>query len=90
LFDLAHIGVLTRAGHEITEPPELSEQIGKRRTSSASDLKQSAFGFLIEVKVSALEISATHIRNELAANREPRYLVPSDLFDDPRLLAPYR
>ncbi len=90
LFDLAHIGVLTRAGHEITEPPELSEQIGKRRTSSASDLKQSAFGLLIEVKVSALEISATHIRNELAANREPRYLVPSDLFVDPRLLAPYR
>ncbi len=90
LFDLAHIGVLTRAGHEITESPELAAQTRVRKISFASDLQRSAFGSVIEIRVSALEISATHIRRELAAGREPRYLVPSSLLTDPGLLAPYR
>ncbi len=90
LFDLAHIAVLTRAGHEITETPELIEQINTRRASSPTDLQKAAFGRVIEIPVSALEISATHIRSELAAGREPRFLVPSDLLGDPGLLAPYR
>lgn len=90
LFDLAHIGVLTRAGHVIAESPELTEQIGNRRALSTADLQNRASGLVIEIRVSALEISATHIRNELAEGREPRYLVPSGLLADPQLLAPYR
>jgi len=90
LFELAHIGVLTRAGHAIIESPELSGQIHVRRITAAADLRQSAHGLVIEIRVSALEISATHIRNELAAGREPRFLVPSGLLVDPLLLAAYR
>lgn len=90
LFDLAHIGVLTRAGHEIIESAELSGQIATRRTASIADLRQRAFGRVIEIRVSALEISATHIRNELAAGREPRYLVPAGVLAEPELLAQYR
>ena len=90
LFDLAHIGVLRRAGHEINESPELAGQTRARRITSASDLQQTASGSVIEIAVSALEISATHIRNELAAGREPRYLVPSGVLVAPLLLAPYR
>ena len=37
-----------------------------------------------------LEISATRIRELLAAGRDPRYLLPAGLFDDPALLVPYR
>ncbi|MEO7936400.1 MAG: nicotinate-nucleotide adenylyltransferase [Dokdonella sp.] len=90
LFDLAHIGVLNRAGHEMTESAELSEQVGARRTSSPADLAQRAFGLVIQIRVSALEISATQIRNELAAGREPHYLVPDAILADRSLLAPYR
>ena len=90
LFDLAHVGVLTRAGHEINESPELAAQTRIRRITSASDLQKSASGLVIEIRVSALEISATHIRNELAAGREPRYLVPASVLAEPDLLAPYR
>ncbi len=90
LFDLAHIGVLSRAGHEIIESPELGEEIRTRRIVSSSDLQKNACGSVIEIRVSALEISATFIRRELAAGRESRYLVPSELLSDARLLAPYR
>ena len=90
LFDLAHIGVLTRAGHEITESAELAEQTRDRRVVSVADLRQSASGSVIDIRVSALEISATHIRSELAAGREPRYLVPASLLAEADLLALYR
>ena len=90
LFDLAHIGVLTRAGHEIIESAELIGQIGTRRTDSPAELRQSANGAVIEIRVSALEISATQIRHELAAGREPRYLVPAGVLADESLLRPYR
>ena len=90
LFDLAHIGVLTRAGHEIIETPELSEQVGRRRASAAADLGQSACGRVIGIRVSALEISATQIRQTLAAGGEPRYLVPAEVLADESLLRPYR
>jgi nicotinate-nucleotide adenylyltransferase len=40
--------------------------------------------------VTPLEVSATRIRELFAAGRDPRYLLPEALFDDPALLAPYR
>lgn len=90
LFALAHIGVLTRAGHQIVESPELAQAIGERRISSVAEIRQRPVGAVIDIRVSALEISATHIRNELAADREPRYLVPASLLAESDLLAPYR
>ena len=90
LFELAHLGVLTRAGHVANESAELSAVAQDRRVSSAADLRKAAFGSIVEIRVSALEISATHIRTELAAGRDPRYLVPDSLLADPRLLDPYR
>lgn len=90
LFDLAHIGVLTRGGHKVTESTELTEQVQTRRTSTAADLSNRAFGRVIQIQVSSLEISATHIRNELAAGREPRYLVPDAIVANRLLFGPYR
>ena len=45
---------------------------------------------MIELAVTPLEISATRIRQLLAAGRDPRYLLPAGLFDSAGLLAPYR
>lgn len=45
---------------------------------------------MIELAVTPLEISATRIRELLAEGRDPRYLLPCGLFDDPAVLAPYR
>ena len=90
LFDLAHIGVLSRPGVAPVLADELDREVAGRRVAGAADLRRSPAGKVIELAVTPLEISATRIRQLLAAGRDPRYLLPAGLFDDPSLLAPYR
>jgi nicotinate-nucleotide adenylyltransferase len=91
LFDYAHIGVLTRPGHEIgTLPTELRIKIASRRCNDAAALAQTPAGRVLTLPVTPLEISATLIRDVLASGSEPRYLMPDGVLADPALLAPYR
>lgn len=90
LFDVAHIGVLSRPGVEVTWSDELLAEIGPRLIEDAATLRALPAGKVIELSVTPLEISATRIRELLAEGRDPRYLLPSGLFDDPSILAPYR
>ena len=90
LFDLAHIGVLSRPGVTATLSPELLAAITARRTADPALLRASPAGRVIDLAVTPLEISATRIRELLAAGRNPHYLLPAGLFDDPALLQPYR
>lgn len=90
LFDLAHIGVLSRPGVAAVLPAELAAEVTVRRVTDAAELRRQPAGKLIELAVTPLEISATRIRELLAAGRDPRYLLPSGVFDDTTLLAPYR
>jgi len=90
LFDVAHIGVLSRPGMDAVLPNELQQMVAGRRVDDATALRHKAAGKLIELTVTPLEISATRIRELLAAGRDPRYLLPAGLFDDPQLLASYR
>ena len=90
LFTLAHIGVLSRPGVAAALPDELQQACASRRVSDARALHRAPAGRLIELAVTPLEISATRIRELLAAGRDPRYLLPAGLFGDPQLLAPYR
>jgi nicotinate-nucleotide adenylyltransferase len=90
LFDLAHVGVLTRPGSDGALPTELRTKIASRRCTSPAWLRESAAGRVLPIPVTPLDISATQVRALLAAGREPRYLVPDALFADAALLAPYR
>ncbi|BFI95681.1 MAG: nicotinate-nucleotide adenylyltransferase [Rhodanobacter sp.] len=90
LFDFAHIGVLSRPGVEAECPAELAGEVAARRVDDVAALRAQPCGKLIELAVTPLEVSATRIRELLAAGRDPRYLLPVGLFDDPVLLAPYR
>jgi nicotinate-nucleotide adenylyltransferase len=90
LFDVAHIGVLSRPGVEAAVPEALAAEVAARLVADAGVLRSLPAGKLIELAVTPLEISATRIRELLAAGRDPRYLLPCGLFDDPTVLAPYR
>ena len=90
LFELAHIGVLSRPGEQALFPAALTEVTDGRWVASASDLYAQPSGKLIALSVTPMEISATRIRELLAVGREPRYQLPAGLFDDAELLAPYR
>lgn len=90
LFELAHIGVINRPGIEACISVELERAVASRRTDDPAVIRNQAAGKVIELAVTPLEVSATRIRELLAAGRDPRYLLPAGLFDDPALLAPYR
>lgn len=90
LFDLAHIGVLTRPGHDRPLPTELRTKIASRRCNDVRGVSEAAAGRVLPIPVTPLEISSTQVRALLAAGRVPRFLVPAALLDDVALLAPYR
>ncbi|MCK9539236.1 nicotinate-nucleotide adenylyltransferase [Dokdonella sp.] len=90
LFELAHIGILNRPGNESPLPTDLRIKIASRRSHDPRALTESAAGRVLQIPVTPLEISASHIRTLLADDRDPRWLVPDALLADPALLAPYR
>ena len=90
LFELAHIGVLSRPGFVHVLPVALQQATEGRFIAEASRLCDTPAGHLIELAVTPMEISSTRIRALIAAGREPRYQLPPGLLADPALLAPYR
>ncbi|MDI3262136.1 MAG: nicotinate-nucleotide adenylyltransferase [Fulvimonas sp.] len=90
LFALAHIGVLTRPGTEPGCPQALRETLARRRVDDPALLRREPAGRVLALPVTPLEISATRVRELIAQGREPRYLLPAGLSDEPALLAPYR
>jgi nicotinate-nucleotide adenylyltransferase len=90
LFDLAHIAVLTRPGHVAAGTAELAAVVDPRRVEQTAQLRETPAGSVIELPVTPLEISASHIRALLAAGDEPRWLLPESLLADRDVLAVYR
>jgi nicotinate-nucleotide adenylyltransferase len=90
LFELAHIVALTRPGHAAAWPAQLTAAANPHRTDAAGKLCAMPAGYVFELPVTPLEISASRIRALLAAGREPRWLLPQALLADAQTLAVYR
>lgn len=90
LFDLAHIAVMTRPGHDARLSADLATEIASRRTGFVADLRLAPCSKVLDLPVTPLEISASAVRSVLAAGRDPRWLVPDALLASPELLAAYR
>jgi nicotinate-nucleotide adenylyltransferase len=90
LFDLAHIGVLSRPGHGAGWPGELAREIEPRLVSDPRRLRLAPAGMVVPLHVTPLEISATRVRDLLRAGRDPRWLLPPGLQDAAALLDVYR
>ena len=83
LFGLAHIGVATRPGHEIkigAGASALDVEFNARQ-GVAADLAAAPAGRIVPFAITALEISATAIRERLARGLSVRYLVPDPVLD---------
>jgi nicotinate-nucleotide adenylyltransferase len=83
LFGLAHIAVGTRPGHELKVSPgdaALNREFSARQ-GSAADLASAPAGRIVPFAITALEISATAIRDRLARGLSVRYLVPDAVLD---------
>ena len=90
LFELAHIGVLSRPGISAHLSEPLQREMDHRRLADLSGLMHLPAGRIVQLEVTPLEISATRIRALLAAGRDPRYLLPAGLFQNADLLRAYR
>ena len=89
LFDLAHVGVLTRPGHGQQRPPELDAFVTPRIADPSTD-RHAPCGHVVPIAVTPLEVSATLLRDLLADGRDPRYLVPDAVGDYIRTHRLYR
>lgn len=83
LFDLAHIAVATRAGHELkVGRGEAALDLEFRaRTGTAADLATAASGRIVPFAITALEVSASALRETLRRDGDIRYLVPPAVLD---------
>jgi nicotinate-nucleotide adenylyltransferase len=81
LFDLAHIGVIARPGHEPVFEAEVAAEWYARRIGGPSALAQRPSGGVLPIDVTPLPISSTDLRARLAGGRSIDYLVPPAVAD---------
>ena len=84
LFALAHLAVATRPGYALDPgslPPPLADELRKRLRTDAGDLERSSAGSIVSFAITALDISATRIREMLASGGSVRYLLPDSVLD---------
>ncbi|MDD2659441.1 MAG: nicotinate-nucleotide adenylyltransferase [Methylococcales bacterium] len=73
LFDYAHIVVMTRPGFELQNPDDFFKV---RQAGKITQLAHNAAGKLYFQQVTQLDISATAIRNMIAEQKNPGFLLP--------------
>ena len=81
LIDYCHI-ILVQRPASATQPKladELSVLLHNHYTENISDLTNENAGYIHMQKITALDITSTNIRAQLAAGLSPRYLMPNNV-----------
>jgi len=78
ILALVHLAVATRPGARAED--EAAELLAAR-SCAFTELECAPVGRIVEVPITALDISATHIRELTAAGRSTRYLLPKPVQD---------
>lgn len=86
LFDLAHVVIAHRPGFPIGEmqaalPAPLRKAYLERLGTGPQALRSARAGTILTREITALDVSATAVRAELAAGGSARYLVPDAVLD---------
>ena len=85
ILELCHIIVADRPGYlpafNNKMPPKLAEILVSRQASSISDLKESSCGLIFIAPTTLQDISATAIRESIAADQSARYLTPDAVLE---------
>lgn len=86
LFELAHVVIAHRPGYPVGEmqaglPAPLKKVFLQRLASDSGVLKIAAAGSVLARGITALDVSATRVREMLAHGRSVRYLVPGPVLD---------
>jgi nicotinate-nucleotide adenylyltransferase len=86
IFGLAHVAVAHRPGFPVEQwaarmPQPLAHEYAARRMQHPLAIHLSPAGGIVVVPFTALDISATAIRDMLNAGASPRYLLPGAVLD---------
>jgi len=74
--ELAHIIVVNRPGQALPDQPVPATLIAERGVESPDALNEAPAGGVLTLQLPAMDISASTIREKLAAGRSPRFLLP--------------
>jgi nicotinate-nucleotide adenylyltransferase len=80
ILDYAHIIVAHRPHYHLSHTGILSDLIKERRQHGNAYIHQHLSGGILLCPITALEISATAIRNQIAMEKNPRYLLPDKVY----------
>ena len=79
LLDWAHIIVLARPGWALPETGVVARWLQAHRVPNPGQLRTAAAGSILVQELRPLDISATEIRELLAAGKSARYLMPQSV-----------
>ena len=78
IFSLAHVAVVQRPGSSGSGmSAALAREFTQRRSDDLQVVHRAPAGAIVEVPITALDISATAIRGLIQAKRSARYLLPA-------------
>ncbi len=81
LAEFAHIVVAHRPGWKTPRRGGLARLLERRGTARVTDVHEARSGRVLVTPVTQLEVSASRIREFVAAGADPRYLVPNGVRD---------
>lgn len=81
LLEWAHIVVIARPGWTLPDTGAVAQWLSAHRVDDAQALRQKTAGCITIKELRPLAISATEIRDLLAAGRSVRYLLPQSVLD---------
>ena len=81
LLDYAHLLVLKRPGYQPHFSDGVNELYQQRSVPLIEELQQSPAGKICLFEQTPLEVSATQVRQLIAAGGSPRYLIPDAVWD---------
>jgi nicotinate-nucleotide adenylyltransferase len=83
IINLCHIALVERptAINAAPLPQALKSFLHNHHTNNINDLHHTSAGYVIMQAITALDISSTAIRNQLAAKQSARYLMPDNVID---------
>ncbi len=76
LFELAHVVVMARGGATARPSAVVEAHVHPRWVADPTALRGAAAGLAMRIETTALDISSSRIRADLAAGVSPRWLLP--------------
>jgi nicotinate-nucleotide adenylyltransferase len=81
ILDLCHLIVAHRPQYQMPQTGEIADLLHDRLQQDTAFVHQTQAGGILLRPITALEISASEIRKQIAMRRNPRYLLPDPVFN---------